>query len=122
MTPVLRPCSAILPARDSRPVALRGARMCRPGIITYRMYLFDVESPARGCGDAEVGDLNETLTGKRSVVQAVTASVAMYPGMTTVTSPSAKTASSVSRHQSRASSAPQAPRAMALSTLTSLSM
>jgi hypothetical protein len=46
----------------------------------------------------------------------------MYPGMTTVSSPSAKTGLSVSRHQSRACSAVQAPRAMASSTLTSLSM
>ena len=50
------------------------------------------------------------------------ASVAMYPGMTTVTAPPANTGRSVSRHQSRASAAPQAPRAMASSTLTSLSM
>jgi hypothetical protein len=53
---------------------------------------------------------------------AARARVAMYPGMTTVTSPSAKTAASVRWHQSRACPAPQAPRAMAYSTLVSLSM
>jgi hypothetical protein len=41
---------------------------------------------------------------------AVRASVATYPGINTVTSPSAKTASSVARHQLRASSGLQAPR------------
>lgn len=86
--------------------------------------LIDMQAFQRHCHTPKlVSDRGQStrITGRR-YWSAVTASVAMFPGMTTVTSPSAKTGVSVSRHQSRASSAVQAPLAMALSTLVSLSM